>query len=368
MNDSHGFLSPLGLGAITRISDAETRSITAENPTGERGGGAKANVGDDTNTTQAASELGRGWKVRPCIHLDAGQSADIVDVEGPGAIQHIWMTVEPEKTRYFTLRIFYDDQQDHPAVECPLGDFFANGADGCAIVNSMPIAVGSRGGMNSYWPMPFRKRIRINVTNDWKDRIEGVFYQVTYARTEVPADAAYLHAQFRRSMTTREHPEHTLLDSVQGRGHYVGTYIVWDQFSNGWWGEGEIKFYMDGDREFPTICGTGTEDYFGGAWGFRAATDPLGNPPVTFSAPFVGYPQALIGGERVPRHALYRWHIPDPIRFRENLRVTIQALGWWPTGKYQPLTDDLASTAFWYQQLPTAPFPAYPSLNERLPR
>jgi hypothetical protein len=125
---------------------------------------------------------------------------------------------------------------------------------------------------------------------------------------------------------------------------------------------------MDGDREHPTICGTGTEDYFGGAWGFRAAESPETSGPVTYSTAFLGYPQALVGGERVPAHALYRWHLPDPIRFRRELRVTIQALGWYPTGKYQPLTDDIASTAFWYQSPAIAAGPGLPPLNDRLPR
>jgi hypothetical protein len=234
----------------------------------------------------------------------------------------------------------------------------------------MPIAVNPRGGMNAYWPMPFRKRVRIEIANDGPDDQSGFFYQITYALTDVPNDAAFLHAQWRRAMTTRENPEHTILDDIIGRGHYVGTYLVWNQFSNGWWGEGEIKFFIDDDHEFPTICGTGTEDYFGGAWGFRPAEMPETSGPQTYSTPFLGYPQAHFGEQReqVPAHSLYRWHITDPIRFRKRVRVTIQALGWYPTGKYQPLTDDIASTAFWYQTLPTPAFPGLPALNERLPR
>ncbi|MFG0330249.1 MAG: glycoside hydrolase family 172 protein [Phycisphaerales bacterium] len=356
-----------GLSEIARLVDAESRSITAENPDGSRGGGARADLGDDEHCTPHASELGKPWKVRPCISLKAGERVTIADIEGPGVVQHIWMTVEAEKLRYLALRVFYDDQEQ-PSIETPLGDFFANGVDGCAIIGSLPIAVNPRGGMNSYWPMPFRKRLRLEVTNDGPNDQPGFFYQVDYALQDVPDDVAYLHAQWRRAMTTRNHPEHLILDGVAGRGHYVGTYLVWNQFSNLWWGEGEVKFYIDDDEEHPTICGTGTEDYFGGAWGFRAKENPETSGPVTYTTPFLGYPQALIGGERVPTHALYRWHIPDPIRFNESLRVTVQALGWYPTQKYQPLTDDLASVAFWYQTLPTATFPGLPSLNGRLPR
>jgi hypothetical protein len=168
-------------------------------------------------------------------------------------------------------------------------------------------------------------------------------------------------------MTTRERPEHVILDGVRGRGHYVGTYLAWTQMSDGWWGEGEIKFYLDGDRRHPTICGTGTEDYFGGAWNFGGA-GPQQDGATTFSAPFSGYPLRLAGPGGVPKHGLYRWHVLDPIRFRKDLRVTIQALGWRPDHRYQALTDDIASTAFWYQTEPHAAFPKMPSREERFVR
>jgi hypothetical protein len=174
----------------------------------------------------------------------------------------------------------------------------------------------------------------------------------------VPELEGYFHAQWRRSMTTREHPEHVLLDGVEGQGQYVGTFLAWEQLSNGWWGEGEIKFYLDSDKQNPTINGTGTEDYFGGAWGFGA----------NFSDPFSGYPYSGAKPGEVPKHSLYRWHVPDPIRFHHDLRVTIQALGWWPDEKFQPLTDDIASVSYWYQLEPHRPFPAFPSREQRTPR
>ncbi len=141
--------------------------------------------------------------------------------------------------------------------------------------------------------------------------------------------------------------------------HYVGTFMAWTQLSNGWWGEGEIKFFLDGDAEFPTICGTGTEDYFCGAWGFGGQT---------YSTPFLGYPLYSKPEGQVPRHGLYRWHILDPIRFKSDLKVTMQALGWWPNHKFQPLTDDIASVAYWYQAEPHAAFPAMPPVHERYSR
>ncbi|MFA0767696.1 MAG: hypothetical protein OXFUSZZB_001024 [Candidatus Fervidibacter sp.] len=345
----------LGLGCLPLLLDAETRSISAENPTGEKGGGAKAEPMPDN----PASELGRGWKVRPCITLKAGETVTLADIQGAGIIQHIWMTVSEKAYRTCILRMFWDDEET-PSVEVPLGDFFCNGHGLRYEVNALPIVVNPVGGFNCYFPMPFRQRARITIENQrWED-IGGFYYQITYALIpDLPDNIGYFHAQWRRSMTTREHPEHTILDGVKGRGHYVGTFLAWTQLSNGWWGEGEIKFYIDGDTEFPTICGTGTEDYVGGAWGFGGKT---------YSTAFLGYPFRKADAGEVPRHCLYRFHIFDPIRFRSDLRVTIQALGWYPDGKFQPLTDDIASVAYWYQTEPHAPFPPLPTLRERWSR
>ena len=152
----------------------------------------------------------------------------------------------------------------------------------------------------------------------------------------------------------REKPEHTILAGIQGKGNYIGTFISWIQYNEGWWGEGEVKFYIDDDDKYPTICGTGTEDYFGGAWCFGE----------TYSTPFLGYPLWTKGND-LQKHAMYRWHIPDPIRFHKNLRVTIQALGWYPTRKFQPLDDDIASVAYWYQNEPHNPFQPLPGLEMR---
>lgn len=366
-----------GLGDIARITTGRTRSISAENPTGGKGKGAQAAPGDDPHCTAAADRLGKGWKVRPCLrNIEPGATVVLADIRGPGVIQHMWFTVLDAVGRWLTLRIYWDDQA-HPSVEVPLGDFFCNSIDGMAVVNSLPIVVNPKGGMNSYWPMPFRGRCRIEVTNDGPGKINELFFQITYAEQDVPADAGYFHATWRRSMTTREKPEHVILDGVSGRGQYVGTSIVWSQLSNQWWGEGEVKFFIDGDpADGPTICGTGTEDYFGGAWGFvMDHTRDL--TPVAFSTAFLGYPQVVYAPSpaasqrmqpRVPQHQLYRWHIPDPVRFAQDLRVTVQALGWWPNGKFQPLTDDLASVAYWYQTLPSLPLKSLPPMDERYQR
>ncbi len=200
----------------------------------------------------------------------------------------------------------YWDGEATPSVEVPLGDFFCNGHGLRYNVTSLPVCVNPSGGFNCYWPMPFRKGARITIENQRPDAIGGFFYQITYGLGEIPDAAAYFHAQWRIAMTTREYPEHVLLDGITGRGQYVGTAMAWAQFSNGWWGEGEIKFFLDGDQEFPTICGTGTEDYFLGAWGFGD----------TFSTPFAGYPLWTRGGGEVPAaRAVPLAHLrPDPVQ------------------------------------------------------
>lgn len=357
---------------ISRLRHARTRSISAENPTGAKGLGAQASPGDDPWCTDAASALGRGWKVRPCLrNLEPGQTVVLADIEGPGVVQHIWCTVLASVHRWISWEVTYDDAAA-PSIAVPVGDFFANGIDGRALINSRPIAVNPKGGMNSYWPMPFRKRFRLTIRNDGPKTINEFFYQVTYSLEDVPGDAGYLHAAWARSLTTRENPEHVILDRVRGRGHYAGTYLVWNQLSNGWWGEGEVKFFLDGDADdAPTICGTGTEDYFGGAWGF-VMDHERDLTPTPYTTAYLGYPQIVYEclphtGPRIPSHGLYRWHIPDPVCFEKDLRVTIQALGWWPNGKFQPLTDDLASTAFYYLDRP-APVPALARVEERFAR
>ncbi len=343
-----------GLGGLPVLGDFETRSISAENPDGRRAGGALA---EPQGPTDPARELGKPWKVRPCITLEPGSLTTLADISGQGMIQHIWITVDPKAYRDCLLRIYWDGEAT-PSVEVPLGDFFACGHGLRTRINSLAVAVNPSGGFNSYWPMPFYKSARVTIENQCHEPIRGFFYQITYALGQLPADLGTFHAQWRISMTTRACPEHVIVNGIKGNGQYVGTYLAWVQMSDNWWGEGEVKFFMDGDKENPTICGTGTEDYFCGAWGFED----------TFSGPYTGYPLWQREAERVPKHGLYRWHIMDPIRFHQNLKVTIQALGWWPGGKYQPLTDEIASVGYWYQQEPHAPYPVMPSRNERLPR
>ncbi len=350
------------MGNLSRLSKAKTRSICAENPKGRKGKGAMAKPGPDS----AARELGVGWKVKPCISIPAGETATLADIKGPGAVQHIWMTVHPKWWRRLVLRIYWDGEKT-PSVETPLGDFFCMGWCERANISSLAVCVNPAGGFNSYWEMPFGKSAKITVENIFGEEVHGFFYQVTYALTEVPDDAAYFHAQWRRSNPLAYKDVHTLLDGVKGHGHYVGTYIAWQVNNCGWWGEGEIKFFMDGDAQFPTICGTGTEDYFCGAWNFEHPQGEYG----VFSTPYAGMPQVIKPDglyRSQQRFGMYRWHVADPIRFEKNLKVNIQALAWrlaeGGKSKFLPLKDDIASTAFWYQAEPHAKFPKLPGKDE----
>ncbi len=342
----------MGLGNVAYLSTAQTRSISAENPTGAKGKGGMAVEGTGA---RAARDLGRGWKVSPSIAIAPRQTAVLADVTGAGAIQHIWITTDPRNWRRLVLRMYWDSDE-RPAVQTPLGDFFCNGWCEYSHVASQPIAVNPHGGCNSFWPMPYRRGARVTIES-LADEPIVVYFQITYTETAVPDQAAYFHAQWRRSNPLPYKEVHTLLDGVSGSGHYVGTYIAWGVNNSGWWGEGEIKFYLDGDVEYPTICGTGTEDYFGGAWDFEVP----GQGYVPFSTPYMGLsqvmrPDGLYRSQQ--RFGMYRWHIMDPIRFASGIRVSIQGLGWRSGGRYLALQDDIASTAFWYQKETSVGHPA----------
>lgn len=343
------------LGNLSRLSKAQTRSISPENFDGARGAGAKATQGTGA---ECARDLGCGWKISPSIRIQPGETREIADINGSGAIQQIWMTPTGH-WRHSILRIYWDDQEQ-PSVECPVGDFFACGWGQYAQVSSLAVCVNPGSAFNCYWEMPFRKRCRITMTNIAAKEMT-LYYQINYTLTDVPADTAYFHAQFRRVNPLPYKQVYTILEGVKGQGQYVGTYMAWGVNNTGWWGEGEIKFYMDGDDEWPTICGTGTEDYFCGSYNFDLGKERGGYRE--FTTPYAGLPQVIRPDgtyQAQTRFGMYRWHIPDPIRFQHELRVTIQALGWRSGGRYLPLQDDIASIAYWYQTLPTAPFPTLP--------
>ena len=356
----------LDLGNLPRLSHAKCRSISPENFTGEKGKGGMATEGTGAH---AARDLGQGWKISPSVQIEAQKTFTMAEIEGPGAIQQIWMT-PTGNWRYSILR-FYWDGETEPSVEVPVGDFFASGWGRYAQVNSIPVTVNPGSAFNCYWVMPFRKSAKITLENiedfDPDSPTKGgmkLYYQVNYTLTDVPEDAGYFHAQFRRTNPVPFKTDYTIVDGIKGQGHYVGTYMAWGSNGNGWWGEGEIKFFMDGDQKFPTIVGTGTEDYFLGSYGFR---DPKTRTYLPYSTPYAGMPQVIQPDGTTDltqlRFGLYRWHVMDPVRFEQDLKVTMQVLGWIGTGpnrRYLPLQDDVASVAYWYQKEPHAPFPKLP--------
>ncbi|HLY68817.1 MAG TPA: glycoside hydrolase family 172 protein [Puia sp.] len=347
----------MNLGNLSRLSDAKTRSIGPENLTGDPGKGGMATL-ENGSAKEAARELGQGWKVNPFIVIKPGETFTMAEISGSGAIQHIWMT-PTGNWRFSIFRIYWDDETE-PSVETPVGDFFGMGWGTYAALNSLPVTVNPGSAFNCYWMMPFRKKCKITMTNINTEKMY-LYYQVDYTLTEVPQDAGYFHAQFRRKNAV-ENGVCTLVDSIKGKGQYVGTYLAWGVHNDGWWGEGEIKFYMDGDTKFPTIAGTGTEDYFCGSYDFE-----VNHQYHEFSTAYTGLPQVIRPDglyTSQERFGLYRWHIMDPIRFEKSLRVTIQDLGWKSNGAYLRQHSDISSTVFWYQAEPHNPFPKLPSKDE----
>ncbi|MCI1642272.1 MAG: DUF2961 domain-containing protein [Actinomyces sp.] len=362
-------MTPLPIPDLSR--PIRSRAITAENPQGDPGAGGTA-----------SSHLGPSRKGRPCVTIQPGETATIAQIEGPGEIRHIWFTC-PDLTdavgyvlRDLVLRMYWDDDEN-PAVETPLGDFFCNGFGARCLVNSLPIVVAPTGGMNCYFSMPFCRNARITVTNEHPGPIEGFFYQIDYVLTEVDPGTPHFFAQWRRQRLTAPGIDYIVLDGVEGRGAYVGTYLAIAALERHWWGEGEMKFYIDSDTDHPTICGTGTEDYVGGAWAFQDRMDPGGDVEVlTYSTPFLGYPHHSTrdrgrmdpyAKDIAPEHGMYRWHLPDPIHFEASLKVTLQQIGQVGTGYFER-SDDVASVAYWYQAGRHRPFPDLPDREARRPR
>jgi hypothetical protein len=354
MDDFNGL--GMTMGNLCRLSKAKSRSISPENFTGEKGCGGMAT---DGTGAKHARELGQGWKVSPSIRIVAGQTFELANIVGMGAIQQIWMT-PAARWRDCILRIYWDDQTI-PSVECPVGDFFACGWGQFSPISSLAVCVNPGSAFNCYWEMPFRNRCRITMENRGVEEM-WLYYQINYTLTEVPADCAYFHAQFRRVNPLPYKEVYTIIDGIKGQGQYVGTAMCWGVNNNGWWGEGEIKFYMDGDQ-WPTICGTGTEDYFCGSYNFE---NKQTRQYQEFTTPYAGLSHVIRPDgvyQSQTRFGLYRWHITDPVRFEKDLRVTIQALGWRNDRRYLPLQDDIASVAYWYQTLPTASFPPLPDAD-----
>lgn len=291
--------------------------------------------------------------------IEPGQTLTVADLEGPGRIVHFWNTISAQDKYYprtLVLRMYWDGERT-PSVECPIGDFFAVGHGMDAWVNSLPIRVSSDGrARNCYWPMPFRKSARITVTNEGTGRVNAFYYYVDWQKLkELPADEAYFHAQYRQAVPNPADNKNYLILEARGRGHYVGTVQSVRLNEPGWYGEGDDFFFIDGEAE-PSLRGTGTEDYFCDAWGFRKFDGLFYGLPV-----FEGYNT----GDRI---SVYRWHIPDPIPFTKSLRLEIEHKGSRDNvSGFIERYDDFYTVAYWYQTEPHMPFPRLPDVDERLP-
>jgi hypothetical protein len=327
-----------------------SRAITAENPKGEPGQGGQA----------AHDALGPSRKGSPCLHgIENGATATLMDVDGCGVIRHIWITVserDPAGMRNMILRMYWDNSPT-PSVEVPMGDFFGTAHGRTVNLASAYVSSPLGKGFNSWFAMPFHKHARITVQNDLPDgrKIGQFFFQIDYElRDSLPANTGLFHAQFRRQNPTVLKQDYVVLDGVEGPGMYFGTVIGVRALGPDWWGEGEMKFYIDGDKQYPTICGTGSEDYFLAAYGMYEFQTPYHGCTMNLKNDF--FKEVIV--------SMYRWHAPDPIYFNKSIKATIQQIGWSKNGLFER-SDDWCSTAFWYQQKPIAQMPPFPDRAAR---
>ena len=297
--------NPIDVASIDLSRDC--RAVTFENPTGERGAGGTA--------------CG-GRKGAPKRLLAPGERVVLADLSGPGVLRHIWMTVPPappEVMRALWLEVYYDGAAA-PSVSVPCLDFFASPHGRTAAFDSALVSVHEGRGFNAYFPMPFRRRVRVELTNG-SPRPAMLYYQIDYTlEQEMQADAGYLHVAFRRENPTVQRRDFVIAEGLRGPGRFIGCSVGVRVIDGGmWYGEGEVKIYRDGDGPHPTICGTGLEDYVGTAWGMGPHAAFYAGAPLSVREP----------GSRNPDFVgFYRWHIPDPIVFREEMRVTIQQIGY----------------------------------------
>ena len=334
------------LDYLTKKRNSVTKSICAESFTGEKG---KAGAYTEGTGKECARDLGIGWKISPSIIVPKKGKFILADIKESGQINHIWCTCFPTSWRNLILRVYWDNC-DHPSIQAPIGDFFLNGWCERSNVQSLLVTVNPAGGFNSYFQMPFKERAIFEIENISNEDIV-FYYQIDYEAKKHDSEIMYFHAFWNRVNPLPYKDVYTLLPKISGNGHYIGTYMAYQVNSNGWWGEGEIKFYLDGDDKFPSICGTGTEDYFGGAWNFEHPKGEYG----LYSTMYQGLHQVIKSDglyKANMRFGMYRWHALDPICFTKDIFVTIQALGWRSGARYLPLQDDIASVVYWYQDVP----------------
>lgn len=338
------------LNKVLKKCGVTTHMISAENPTGDHGKACMAKI-DPTNPDLYWSKnaIKDGYKVNPFIKLDAKTTKVIADVKGMGIITNLFLTSDKENFSCIKLRIYFDNNIE-PAVDCPLGAFFCMGHDGVFHqVNSLPIVVAPFRGCNSYFQMPFRKAFRIEIENT-SDEVNWILaYKIMWDEVKVDDDIPYFHAYYNHTLTKEDNPTHIILDKVNGKGVYVGTYLAWTQLEKEWWGEGEVKFYLDGDTIYPSICDNGTEDYFGGAWNFGSYGIIEGSKGEVFNTPFLGQPLVDYKGEINNRYGMYRFHILDGIGFSKDIKVTVDTIGWeLDHSHYKHTSEDVKSVAYYY--------------------
>lgn len=346
-----------------------SRSISFENPTGEPGKGGSA-----------VSRLGPGRKGAPAKMFLAGTELQLADIEGPGTIRHIWMTLDatPTLLRGLVIRVWWDGQA-HPSIEAPVGDFFGFAHGHTEAFQTAVHSVGERYGMNIWLPMPFTRRARITVSNE-TDQSPSLYYQVDYTVGDGhTADVGRLHTLFRRENPTTKGKDFEILPERQGKGRYIGAVLGIRTHKGDWWGEGEVKMYLDDDRELATIVGTGSEDYIGLSYGMQQT--PFLYHGATLTRPADGISARDVPGEV----SMYRWHLPDPVYWNERIRVSIQQIGFSLaqlfqrpdpspvitdfteiTSAYFEREDDWSAATFWYEPVPSEPLPELPALEERL--
>lgn len=296
--------------------------------------------------------------------LGPGEALTLLDEAGPGEISHIWITIASQE-RFHLKRIvlrMYWDGENSPSVEAPVGDFFGLGLGEYFLYHSVPLSVGGDKALNCFLPMPFQKHGRITITNEGRERAEAVYWNIDLRsyRSALPADTLYFHAQYRQATPNKAFPGNKInLDGKEnyvwmeavGRGHFIGVAMSILENQDGWWGEGDDMFFVDGEK-LPSINGTGSEDYFLGAWDFGERV---------FSYDLYGAP--IVGAERQGgRWSVYRFHLDSPIPFTKSLRATIEH------GHANDRGDNYYSVAYWYQSEPHASFPALPVAEMRLPR